>query len=332
MGGGPARSEVELPYVRRHGGIHNVACFHAMLAATSIDNRETHMDLGLSGKVAVVSGGSRGIGKAIARQLAREGADVAILARDMAVAEAAAHEIAHETGRHLQAFKTDTGEDAAVKNIIAAVAKEFGRIDILVNCAAAPGGYAKPPLLAEITNDDFWVDMNVKVLGYLRTARETVPHMKRNGWGRIINVSGLAARSTGSTIGSIRNVSVAALTKNLADELGPAGINVTCVHPGITRTEKTPGLVERNAKAQNVSAADAEKAMGSKYAIGRFVDAEEIADIVAFLASPRSVAINGDAIATAGGVKGLDPLLSGLDHANRPCRNQRGGPASSSSP
>ena len=88
--------------------------------------------------------------------------------------------------------------------------------------------------------DQFEQALDVKVLGYLRCAREAVPYMRRRGWGRIINVAGLAARRGGSIIGSIRNAGVVALTKNLAAELGPHGINVTCVHPGSTRTELTP--------------------------------------------------------------------------------------------
>ena len=118
-------------------------------------------------------------------------------------------------------------------------------IDILVNNAARPSGQAPPPKLADITDELFWDDMNVKVLGYLRCAQAVAPLMAAQGWGRIINISGLGARSTGSTLGSMRNVAVAALTKNLADELGPKGINVTVVHPGLTRTEATPGVVAR---------------------------------------------------------------------------------------
>ena len=150
----------------------------------------------------------------------------------------------------------------------------------------------------------FHDDVNVKVMGYLRTAREAAPHMAAAGWGRIINISGLAARQTGSIIGSIRNVAVAALTKNLADELGPKGINVTVVHPGLTRTEKTAPLVAARATAAGVSESEIEARFAANVAIGRIVDAAEVADIVAFLASPRSVAINGDAIACGGGARG----------------------------
>ena len=262
------------------------------------------MDLQLSGKRALVTGGSKGIGKAIALQLAREGCDVAIAARNPAEVEAAAAEIVGAAKRKVVGLTADTSKDASVKALIADVVAALGGIDILVNAAAKPGGQAPPPKLAEMTDEVFWDDVNVKVMGYLRVAREAAPHMAANGWGRIINISGLAARSTGSTIGSMRNVAVAALTKNLADELGPQGINVTVVHPGLTRTEKTVPLIAGRAAASGKSAAQIEAGMISNITIGRLVDAAEVADIVAFLASPRSVAINGDAIACGGGIRG----------------------------
>lgn len=180
----------------------------------------------------------------------------------------------------------------------------LGGLDILVNSAAKPGGQATPPKLAEVTDAIFYDDVDVKVMGYLRTARDAAPHMAAQGWGRIINVSGLAARQTGSIVGSIRNVAVAALTKNLADELGSKGINVTVVHPGHTRTEKTGPLVAGRAAAGGVSEAEIEARFAAGIVIGRIVDAAEVADVVAFLASPRSVAINGDAIACGGGTRG----------------------------
>ena len=262
------------------------------------------MDLELKDKVAIVTGGNRGIGKAIACQLAREGADVAVVARDVAALEATAAEIATATGRKVRGFVADTGEDAAVKATVANVLAAFGCVDILVNCAATVGGQGKPPALAEITNEQFFADMNVKVMGYLRTIREVAPRMAARGGDRIINISGLAARRTGSTIGSIRNIGVAALTKNLADELAPHGISVVCVHPGRTRTEKTPDLVQREAKAQNVSSEQVEQRMAAANLVRRLIMAEEVAYVVAFLASPRSVAINGDSIATGGGSPG----------------------------
>jgi NAD(P)-dependent dehydrogenase (short-subunit alcohol dehydrogenase family) len=262
------------------------------------------MNLDLGGKVAIVTGGSRGIGKAIALELAREGAEVAIVARGQAALDEAGADIAREVGRPIKAIAADTGDDASVKAMVAAVLSTFGRIDILVNCAAQPAGQAKPPSLAEVTAENLWADVNVKVMGYVRTAREVAGPMAAQGGGRIINVSGLAARATGSIIGSIRNISVAALTKNIADELGPKGITAVCVHPGLTRTEKTPEVVARRAEAQGVSAAEVEKQMAALNLVGKLITAEEIAHVVAFLASPKSIAINGDVIAAGGGTRG----------------------------
>jgi len=260
------------------------------------------MDLELKGKIAIVTGGSRGIGKAVARQLALEGVDVAIVARDEASLAATAAELSSETGRRIVPLVADTGDDASVRQMVASAAAAFGHVDILVNCAARPGGQAPPPKLAEIDDDVFWSDVNVKVMGYLRCAREVAPYMIQQGWGRIISISGLAARSTGSIVGSMRNVAVAALTKNLADELGPHGINVTVVHPGTTRTEKTPGVVAAQAKALGITPGEVEGRMAEANSIRKVVDAREIAYVVAFLASPKSIAINGDAIAAGGGV------------------------------
>ncbi|HYM17394.1 MAG TPA: SDR family oxidoreductase [Micropepsaceae bacterium] len=262
------------------------------------------MDLDLKGKVAVVTGGSRGIGKAIARALAREGADVALIARNLEDAEKTAVEIAKESGRTVRAYRADTGDDGQVKDVFARIVADFNRLDILVNAAAQPGGQAPPPKLAGITDENFWSDMNVKVMGYIRCAREAAPHMAKRGWGRIINISGLAARSTGSIVGSIRNIGVAALTKNLADELGPLGINVTCVHPGMTRTEKTPGVLKRRAEATGLTPEEVERRFADGNTIKHLVTAEEVADVVAFLASPKSIGITGDAIAVGGGMPG----------------------------
>src|SRR5919202_974952 len=188
------------------------------------------MDLDLKGKAAIVTGGSRGIGKAIARALADEGVDVAIVARSAEALQQTAAELAEATGRTVVPIVADTGNDESVKHMVEQAAGALGHIDILVNCAAQPGGQAPPPKLAEITDEAFFSDVNVKVMGYLRCAREAAPHMIDRGWGRIINISGLSARSTGSTIGSVRNVAVVAMTKNLAGEFWPRGIDVIVVH------------------------------------------------------------------------------------------------------
>ena len=261
------------------------------------------MDLELDGRAALVTGGSKGIGKAIARALAAEGADVAIAARTRETLEAAAAELAAETGRRVVPIVCDTGSTPAVEAMVAEAVERLGRLDILVNNAARPGGGPGPvPPLEGVTDANFEEEMNTKVLGYLRCARAAAPHLKANGWGRIINVSGMAARQSGTAIGSMRNVAVAALTKNLADELGPHGINVTVVHPGLTWTERMPALMEQRAAEQGVSVEEATARAAAGNSVRRIIDAADIANVVAFLASPKSVAITGDAIAAGGGV------------------------------
>jgi NAD(P)-dependent dehydrogenase (short-subunit alcohol dehydrogenase family) len=146
--------------------------------------------------------------------------------------------------------------------------------------------------------------MNVKVLGYLRCIREVAPLMRARGWGRIINISGLNARTAGSLNGSMRNVAVAAMTKTVADELGSHGINVTVVHPGITVTEKTPDVLRARGQRQGIGPEEMAQRLTAAVSIGRLVTAEEVAAVVTFLASPRSVAVNGDAIAAGGGTIG----------------------------
>jgi NAD(P)-dependent dehydrogenase (short-subunit alcohol dehydrogenase family) len=260
------------------------------------------MDLELTGKGAIVTGGSRGIGKAITRELAREGAHVAIVARNAEALEATARELGAETGGRIVPIPADTGDDAAVKAMVQRAAEELGRIDILVNCAARVAGSTPEPKLSDITDETFWPDVNVKVLGYLRCAREVAPYMRRQGWGRIISLSGLAARRGGSILAATRNAAVVAASKSLADELARDGINVTVLHPGTTYTERIPGMVAAMAEREGITPEEAERRLGSGNLVGRLIDAREIAHVVAFLASPKSVAITGELISVAGGM------------------------------
>jgi NAD(P)-dependent dehydrogenase (short-subunit alcohol dehydrogenase family) len=260
------------------------------------------MDLQLTGKRAIVTGGSRGIGLAIARALAAEGADVALVARDKAALEAARDTVA-ESGRTVLAISADTGDDEAVREMARAAADGLGGVDILVNAAARPNTGAVVGIDG-FSDEQFSEQVNVKVLGYLRCIRAVVPFMRAGGWGRIINISGLAARGTGSITGTVRNVAVAAMTKNLADELGRDGINVTVVHPGTTVTEKTPEIIRGRAEREGATPDEVARRLAGAVSIGRLVTAEEVAAVVAFLASPLSVAINGDAIAAGGGALG----------------------------
>ena len=260
------------------------------------------MDLALRGKRAIVTGGGRGIGKAVARALALEGAHVVIAARTRDALEATARELSAETKGTIVPLVCDTGVDASVRAMVEAAVAKLGGIDILVNCAAQPGGQKPPPKLAELTDEAFWADMNVKVMGYVRCIREAVPHMPRGG--RIVNVSGLAARHTGSIIGSMRNVAVSALTKNVADELAERGITAVVVHPGGTRTEAMSALLQNQAATRGITVAEAEQRMARNNLLGRIIDATEVAEVIAFLASPKAAIINGDSVAVGGGAPG----------------------------
>ena len=260
------------------------------------------MDLELKGRRALITGGTRGIGRAVATALLGEGVRVMISGRSAGTAAAAAAELAAATGGEVHAHVADTQKDADVDALVARTVTVLGGLDIVVNNAARPSSPPALPGVAGVTSEQMLEELNTKVVGYLRVARAAAPHLVAAGWGRIINISGLGARMTGSISTSVRNVGVAALTKCLADELGPKGINVTVVHPAATRTERTADMVAARASAEGVSQAEAERMLFGGSLIGRIVEADEVAAVVAFLCSPRSVAINGDAVAVGGGV------------------------------
>ena len=257
------------------------------------------MDLELSGKTAIVTGASLGIGKAIARELAREGVDVAICARRQDVLEQAAKELEAETGRRIVAIPTDTTSNESVKQMVETAMAAFGKVDILVNNAAAPGGLVGGSL-ADANDQDLLSDIDTKVVGYLRCAKAVAPLMQKQGWGRIINIGGLAARNSG-TYSGVRNLALVHLTNTLSNELGPDGITVNAVHPGATRTECTEPMHEEQARREGISVEEVEKRIAQRMAIRRIVDATEIGYVVTFLASPKAEAITGESIGAGGG-------------------------------
>ncbi|MEJ8281103.1 SDR family NAD(P)-dependent oxidoreductase [Pseudonocardia spirodelae] len=263
------------------------------------------MDLELDGRRAIVTGGSRGIGFATARALAAEGARVALFARDAGALESAAAGLRDGGAAEVLPVAVDTTDDDAVRAGVAAVAERFGGVDVLVNAAARPASAGPPSDLASITDDAVRVELETKLLGYLRCARAVAPYMRAQGWGRIVNVSGLNARRSSSLVGSVRNVAVASMTAALAQELGPHGINVTVVHPGVTETERTPGVLAARAESAGISEARARAELDATTTIGRITTAAEVADVITFLCSPRSVAITGDAVAAGGGTPGV---------------------------
>ena len=184
------------------------------------------MDFGLQGKNAVVTGGSRGIGKAIARELAREGVDVAIASRTLEPLEATAQEIAVETGQRVIPLVVDVTQREQVDRVMAEAAEKLGGLHILVNSGSYPGGSptATGPI-ETVSEDDLLYDFDVKYVGALRCARAAIPFLKEHGWGRIINISGANARNAGNLSGGARNVALVHLTKTLSTQLGQYGIH-----------------------------------------------------------------------------------------------------------
>jgi NAD(P)-dependent dehydrogenase (short-subunit alcohol dehydrogenase family) len=263
------------------------------------------MELGLRGKHAIVAGGGRGIGKAIARELAREGVDLAIVSRSKEQLEQTARELADETGGHLIPLAADVTSREQVDRMVAQAAERLGGIHILVNSASLPGGTATGPI-DTVKDEELLNDFDVKYMGALRCARAAIPYLKEQGWGRIINISGTNARSAGNLSGGARNVALVHFTKTLAVQLGRYGITVNCIHPGTTRTERTPSLLAARAANLGVTPAEVEQqdfVHGSPRgnAIGRMVDASEIAYLTAFLASDKAWAVSGELIVATGG-------------------------------
>ena len=265
------------------------------------------MDFGLQGKHALVTGGSKGIGKAIAQELSREGVDLVIASRTLEDLEKTAEEIESETGRRVLPLALDVTRREQVDQVVAQAAEELGGLHILVNSGSHPGGSPNAVGPIETVNDDdLMYDFDVKYVGALRCARAAIPLLKEQGWGRIINISGGNARIAGNLSGGARNVSMVHLTKTLSSQLGRYGITVNCIHPGTTRTERTPDMLADRASELGISAEEQEKRDFSPdsrrgNAICRMVDASEIGYLTAFLASDKAWAVTGEVIMADGG-------------------------------
>lgn len=259
------------------------------------------MDLGLEGKVAIVTGGSVGIGKETARKLAAEGVSVVIAARTLSALQAAAEDIRSQTNGTVLPIAVDTTSSQSVRDLVAETVRRFKSADILVNCAAAPGGLVRNNI-EEADEDGLLQDLNTKLVGYFRTCKACVPHMRAARWGRIVNVGGLTARCT-EALSGMRNTALVHFTKTLSDQLGPDGITVNIVHPGVTRTEHIEAWFAEMARASGTTVeAIIKREAGDPSAIRRMLEAEEVADSILFLVSRRASGITGESIAVDGGL------------------------------
>jgi len=258
------------------------------------------METGLRGRVAMVSGASKGIGRAIARGLAAEGAQLSLCARTGRLLREVAEEI--EGTYHVACFPyvADLSQAEGIKGWVRATVERFGGIDILVNNAgAAQGG----PFLS--LPDQAWLESwQLKLFGYIRVAREVFPHLQRRGGGRIINVIGAAGVQPlpDYMIGGAANAALLNFTKALANEGAPCGILVTGVNPGPIHTERWDGLLVKWGEAKGVSPKEAEAELLKDVPLGRAGTPEEVANLVAFLASELSAYITGTVVAVDGGM------------------------------
>jgi 3-oxoacyl-[acyl-carrier protein] reductase len=262
------------------------------------------MDLGLKGRVAIVAAASQGLGRAVAEEFAREGCKVAICARTAAELERTATEIGKANGCEVFHQGLDVTDAEGVRRFVEAVENKFGRVDICVTNAGGPP--AKKFL--DITIEEWRTAVELTLMSSVYFAREVLPRMRRNRWGRLITITSVSVKQPidGLLLSNSIRAGVTGLAKTLANEFGADGITVNNVCPGYTLTDRLNELAEKQARMTGVAPEDIFKSWSSEIPIGRLARPEEFAALVAFLASERASSINGTSIAVDGGwVKGL---------------------------
>ena len=249
------------------------------------------MDLQLTDKVAFVTGASKGIGRAVAEQLAAEGADVVITARTAGPLEKTASDIAARTGRRAVALAGDMSKPEDIDRCVKETLERFGHIDILVTCAgSSPGG-----LLEELTEEHWLSSLNLKFMGYVRSVRAVIPHMRERGEGAIVLVvgnDGLKPSYWEMTAG-VANAADINFASSVAEQYGRYGVRINTVNPGPVNTDRWDGLEKAFARDKKVSQARAHELATSSIPFGRICEPQEVASLVTFLASPRAFFING---------------------------------------
>jgi NAD(P)-dependent dehydrogenase (short-subunit alcohol dehydrogenase family) len=256
------------------------------------------MDLELKDKVAIVTGGTQGIGRATALRLAREGARVVIAARGRERLDAVAAEIRAEGGA-VAAVQADVGRPEDCERLVAEALRAFGRVDILVNNAgtSSTGEF-------ESLNDAVWqTDMDLKLFAAIRLSRLAIPHMKKQGGGRIVNITTIGAKQprARSMPTTVTRAAGLALTKALSKEYAPHNILVNTVSLGLVRA----GQHETKAVKAGVPVEKIYADMAKDIPLGRVGRAEEVADVIAFLASARASYVTGTSINLDGGASGV---------------------------
>jgi len=256
------------------------------------------MDLGLKGKVAVVTGGTEGIGKATALKLAQEGAKVAICARRAELLDRTAGEIG-KTGAEVLAVAADMSKPADIERFMKAVIERFGRLDILVNNA---GTSARGKFL-EVDDATWSADLELKLFGAIRCTRLAVPHMKKQGGGRIVNITISSAKQPGaqSMPTSVSRAAGLALTKALSKEYAADNILVNTVCIGKIKS----GQHERRIKSEGLDANEYYARTAKEIPLGRVGEPAEVANVIAFLVSDAASYVTGSSINLDGGISGV---------------------------
>lgn len=254
----------------------------------------------LAGRVAIVTGGSRGIGRIVALELAMAGADVAVVARSAGPLKETAAELAEQTGRVVLPVEVDTDDTASVHAMARTVRDALGPADILVNGAAAPSGLVRNAV-EDADPELLLADLNTKVVGYLRCVQAVAEDLRRSGHGRVVNIGGLTGRASHALSG-MRNVAVVHMTKALSDQLGPDGVTVNTLHPGVVDTEHIGELYQREATLRGSTVEAVRQGYLDRTPIRREIRADEVAAAVVFLCSPLGGAITGESIGIDGGM------------------------------
>ncbi len=256
------------------------------------------MDLGLKGKIAIVTGASRGIGRECAIALAKEGARVCATARDEALLARVVEDVNAAGGEGLLVSSDLTTLDGCEK-VVNACAARFGGVDILINSAGAAKGGDILTLDAERITDA----LALKTYGYLRMSQLVIPHMRKNGWGRIVNIAGGAGASParGNIPTSAANITVLNNTRALSDAVAGDGIQVNAVCPGMTNTQRARDIMQGAADKAGKGVEEILKEAGARTPAGRIAEPEEVANVATFLASAACNYVNGSSIYMDGG-------------------------------
>ena len=253
----------------------------------------------MTSRVALVAAGSRGIGRAAATALARDGCRVAICARDRGALDTAAREIADETQAEVLPIAADVSRRADADRFVDEAAAHFGGLDILVTNSGGP----RSALFDGLTDDDWREAVDLLLMSVVRLTRRALPHLRARAAGRIVCVTSIAVKQPvpGLMLSNAVRAGVTGFAKTLAAELAPERITVNCVAPGYTRTDRVVELADATAKREGIPAAEVDRRTLAAVPMGRMGDPRELGEAIAFLASERASYITGQTLVVDGG-------------------------------